>query len=113
LSIHDLGQVPRLTAAAAAQIPALWVLAAVAALLIGWLPRAVNAVWGVLAVLIVIGVFGDMLRLPQLLRDVSPFAPTSHVPSAAMPYGAAIVLCVVAVVGLAAGAVGLARRDIG
>lgn len=105
------GQVGRLTLGALAQTPAVWILGAVTVLLIGWLPRAASAAWGVLVACVVLGQFGALLSLPEALIDASPFG---HVPAVgnvtALPL---LVLAAIALVLAGTGLAGLRRRDIG
>ncbi|MEU3351853.1 ABC transporter permease [Streptomyces sp. NPDC037389] len=108
------GQVPRVLGAALAQLPAAWVLASVALLLFGALPRGAVAAWGVAGGCLAIGWLGPVLRLPGWVMDLSPFG---HLPK--LPGTAAVsVAPFVWLTGLAAllAAVGLAafrRRDVG
>src|SRR5262249_11391549 len=51
---HDAAQILRLTGAALAALPAVWVLGAVVAALFGLLPRAASAAWAVLGACVLI-----------------------------------------------------------
>lgn len=105
------GQLGRLTLAALAQSPAVWIVGAVTVLLVGWLPHAASASWGVLVTCVVLGQFGALLWLPQALIDVSPFG---HVPGIANITVAPLTVLTLIALGLAgAGLLGLRRRDIG
>ena len=65
------------------QLPAVWVMAAVGALL-GLLPRlVVGATWAVLAVVLFVTMFGEPLQLDQWVLDLSPFAHLPRLPAAA------------------------------
>ncbi|MCO5968544.1 ABC transporter permease [Actinoallomurus soli] len=114
LRVHDLGgQVPRLLGAALVQAPAAWVAAAIAMLLFGAAPRLAPAAWGVLGVFLLLGQLGPVLRLSQVVMDLSPF---THVPK--LPGGEAsatplLALAAVTAAITAAGLTGLRRRDIG
>jgi ABC-2 type transport system permease protein len=106
------GELPSLVAGALVQVPAVWVLAAVAVLLVGVLPRYAAAAWGALAVCMLITLLGSAMGLDQWVLDASPF---THLPR--LPGAAVTALPLVALVAVAAGlgAVGLAafrRRDI-
>ncbi|MFG3553792.1 ABC transporter permease [Micromonospora sp. NPDC047557] len=80
LSVGDVGrEVPRLLGAGLAQVPAAWVLAGLAALLVGWLPRFSVAAWAVLAGCLLLGQIGAVLKLSQWALDVSPFTHTPQV----------------------------------
>ena len=76
----DAAQIPRVLAAALLQVPAAWVIAAVALLLFGALPRATAAAWGVLALCLALGQLGPVVDLPQALIDLSPFAHSPSLP---------------------------------
>ncbi|WP_214107786.1 ABC transporter permease [Acrocarpospora catenulata] len=81
-----------------AQLPAALTLAGFVVLVFGALPRfAVALAWAGLVATIVWGMFGDMLGLPDAVRDLSPF---SHVP--AVPAVAATPGPILALVGVAA-----------
>ena len=107
------GQVPRVLAATAVQLPAVWLMTAIAVALFGLIPRLSGAAWGVFAVVVFITFIGALLRLGQWFMDLSPF---THIPAlpgadlALQPLGVLTGL-VVAVVGV--GFVGFRQRDIG
>jgi ABC-2 type transport system permease protein len=93
--------------------PAVWVLAGLAAALVGAVPRATGVAWGALGVCFVIGMFGQLLGLPTWVQDVSPF---QHVPpSPAVDVDAAplVVLLALAVAFTGAGLAAVRRRDVG
>lgn len=69
----DAGQVPRLTGAALVTVPAVLVLAGVALALFGTSARLAVASWGLVAVAVLVELFGELLRLPEWVRDLSPF----------------------------------------
>lgn len=105
------GALGRLTIAALAQAPAVWVIAAVTVLLVGWVPRAAAAAWGVVLACLAVGQFGGILRLPTGLIEASPFG---HVPGVGeMSLVPVAVLTAIAVALAALGLRGLRRRDIG
>ncbi|MEV0425189.1 ABC transporter permease [Micromonospora sp. NPDC050495] len=79
ISVHDAGQVGRMTAAGLAQAPAAWVLAGMAVLLFGLAPRLAPAAWALLAVCVLLGQLGAVLQLDQWLLDLSPFTHTPQV----------------------------------
>lgn len=105
------GQLGRLTLAALAQTPAVWIIGAATVLLVGWLPRAAAAAWGLLVACVVLGQFGAILSLPTAVIDLSPFG---HVPGVGQVTAAPLAVLTAIAVGLAVvGLVGLRRRDIG
>jgi ABC-2 type transport system permease protein len=115
LSAGDAGtQVPRLLAAALAQLPAALAVAGVAVLLFGLLPRScVGGGWAALALSAIILLLGPTLRLAQWFQDISPF---THVPKLPGGTGSTVPLAWLALIAVAlaaAGLGGLRRRDIG
>jgi len=106
---HELS---RVLAAAIVQLPAVWVLGAVAVALFGLLPRLAAATWGALAVCLLFGMVGAALQLNQWLLDVSPFTHIPKVPGTAVSATVLVWLVAVAVGLTAAGLIGLRRRDI-
>jgi ABC-2 type transport system permease protein len=112
-SIGDVGgQLPRAIGAAAVQLPAVWVLAAIAVAFVGLLPRLAAVSWGVLVLCLLIGLVGTAIQLNHWLLDLSPFTHIPHLPGgdvAALPM---ISLLIIAVALGAAGLLGLRRRDI-
>ena len=109
----DVGQIARIVAGALVLTPALWVLCGVTTLLIGYSRHAANAAWAVLAALVVIGLFGPLLELPQWVRNLSPFEHVPALPGSSFEIVPLVVLTAFAVVGLTVGVRALARRDIG
>jgi ABC-2 type transport system permease protein len=106
------GQLSNALSGTMAQLPAVWVIAAVAVLFFGLLPRWAPAAWGALAVCVLVMLVGTTLQLNQRILDISPFTHVPHLPggdAVATPF---IALIVVAVVLAAAGLTGLRRRDI-
>ncbi|MEV7892013.1 ABC transporter permease [Streptomyces sp. NPDC002817] len=114
LNVSDVGgQVPRVLGGALVQLPAVWLLAAVAVAVFGVLPRFTAAVaWTVLSLCVLFGQFGAALKLNQSLLDLSPF---THIPK--LPGGDAsatdlIWLLLLAAALVVAGLAGLRRRDL-
>jgi ABC-2 type transport system permease protein len=113
LGAGDVGRnLPRVLAGAVVQLPAVWVLAAVAVALVGLLPRLAPAAWGALAVCLVLGLVGAALRLDQWLLDLSPFTHVPRIPGGEPSATPLVLLVAVAVALTAAGLVGLRRRDV-
>lgn len=105
--------VPRLLGAAIAYAPAIWVVAALAAAVFGFAPRLADVAWGILAVYFVVGLLGDVLRLPGWVAKLSPFEQTPALPAAGFAPVPLAVLTVLAAGLVVAGLGGLRRRDIG
>lgn len=109
----DTAQIGRLTGAAVAFVPPLWVVVGVAFAVFGLVPRAVAAAWAALGLFVVIGFFGQLFGLPEWLMDVSPFQHVPRVPLDGFSLGSTLALLAVAAALLAAGFAGLRRRDAG
>ncbi|MEV0173531.1 ABC transporter permease [Streptomyces sp. NPDC050803] len=106
-------QVPRLTGAALAYTPALWLVVGLAIALFGLLPRAAVAAWAFLIVCFVIGLLGGVLDLPAWARDASPFEHIPHLPADDATIAAPLLLTALAAALTAAGLAGFRRRDVG
>ena len=111
-------EVARLLGAGLAQLPASLAVAGAAVVLFGLAPRAsVAGAWTVVGVLVLIALFGQVLRLSQPILDVSPFTHVPRLPGAAVTVhttGAPLLwLSLVVVALVATGLAGLHRRDIG
>ena len=70
------------------------------------------ASWAVLAVVVVIGIFAEVLRLPRWVRDLSPLEHAPALPAQAWRTLPVVVLTMVAVVATTAGMIGFRRRDL-
>ena len=88
------------------------VLVGVTIALYGLVPRMALAAWGVLAVVSVVALLAEVLRLPGWTRDVSPFQHLALVPAEAFRPVPALVLLAVAAALTAAGLTGLRTRDL-
>jgi ABC-2 type transport system permease protein len=111
---HAGTQVPRLLGAALAQLPAVLVIAAVAAALFGLLPQAcVPGGWTALAVAAILVLLGPTLRLAQPIQDVSPFTHVPKLPGGTLSAAPLAWLALIAALLAAAGMAGLRRRNIG
>jgi ABC-2 type transport system permease protein len=108
----DSGQVLRMLGAALVTIPAVLVLVGVTTAVFGWAPRFAPAAWAALAVIAVITLFGDVLRLPQWIRWLSPLEHTPRAPAETVQLVPLATLTAVAAALGAAGLWGLQRRDL-
>ena len=115
LAVDDVGgQAASLTGAALAYVPAVLVVTGVAVLAFGVLPRvAVAVAWGAFAATYVLGLLGELLDLPQIVRDLSPFAHVPVAPVVPVSAGPLVALALVALGLLAAGFAGFRHRDVG
>lgn len=73
------GKLPAVVGAAAVQLPAVWLLAAVTIGLFGLAPRFTPLAWGVLVGFIALYLLGSLSGSPQWLLDLEPFAHTPRV----------------------------------
>ncbi|MFJ3592032.1 MULTISPECIES: ABC transporter permease [unclassified Streptomyces] len=105
---HEL---PAVLGAALIQLPAVWVLGGVTALLYGTLPKAAPAAWGLVGICLALGWIGPALDLPQPVMDLSPFTHLPKLPGAELVWGPAVLLTVLAAALTAGGLAALRRRD--
>jgi len=106
------GQLPPVLGGVLAQLPAVWVLTAVAVLLFGVLPRFAAVAWGALAACVLLLLVGTTLRFNQRVLDLSPFTHTPHLPGGDLTWTPLVALTAVAVVVVAAGLTGFRRRNV-
>jgi ABC-2 type transport system permease protein len=111
--IDDLGQVPRLTGAAIAYVPALWIGAGIAFLVFGARPSWTAVAWGALGVFAVIGFLGQLLQLPDWVMDLSPFQHVPAMPAEGFSSVPLVVLTAVAAVLVGVGMAAFRHRDAG
>ena len=88
------------------------VLAGLAALLYGVLPRWASLAWLGLGLGVVVVFFGPLLHLPGWLQDLSPYHHLALVPAESFRWAPFLVLLVVAVALSGAGQTAFARRDV-
>jgi ABC-2 type transport system permease protein len=105
-------QITRLTAAGVATLPAVAVIGSIAVVLYGWRPRTVPMAWGVLGAVTVVAILAEVLRLPQWVRQVSPFTHLAGVPAEAVNWASVFWLLLLAGVLTVIGMWGFERRDI-
>jgi ABC-2 type transport system permease protein len=108
----DLASVGRSLVATVVQLPAVLVLAGVAALLFGLVPRLTGLAWAVLVWALLAGMFGPLLGLPEWALRFSPFGWVPAVPAEALGIGSLVGLTLVAAALGAIAAVGYRRRDV-
>lgn len=93
-------------------LPAVLVLSGLARLLYGVVPRLSQLAWLGLLLASVVLLFGEVLRLPQWLRDLSPFEHLAFVPAEDFRWAPFLALAAVASVLSVAGQLAFARRDV-
>ncbi|TDC14322.1 ABC transporter permease, partial [Kribbella albertanoniae] len=76
-SLGNVGrQVPRMLAAAAVQLPAIWLVTALVVALFGLAPKLITAAWALYGLFLLLGQFGALFNLPQSLINLSPYGHT-------------------------------------
>lgn len=93
-------------------LPAVWVMTAVALLVVGWLPKWDWLGWATLAFVILVGEMGDLIGLPGWVRDISPFAHLPKLPVEAMDWTPVLIETALAIVFILVAVLGFRRRDI-
>ncbi|TFV98177.1 ABC transporter permease [Leifsonia flava] len=107
------GTVTTITSAALAQLPAVFLLLALVALVFAIVPRlTIGLGWTLLLLAIFIGQFGGLFGLPEWARDLSPFSHTPIVTEANADWGSAWLMLGLAVVVAAASVLLVRRRDV-
>jgi ABC-2 type transport system permease protein len=101
-----------LVPAALAQLPAVWVLAGLAALLIGFLPRFAAAAWGLLGAFLLLSLVGTALRWNDVVLGISPFQHLARLPGGTFSVTPVVWLVAIALVAGVGGLAALRRRDI-
>ncbi|KJY21388.1 MULTISPECIES: ABC transporter permease [Streptomyces] len=113
LGLGHGGDVRTTVAATLAQLPAVWVIGALAALLHGALPAYAAAAWAVAGGALALGWVGPALDLPQGVLDLSPFAHLPRLPGAeSLSWAPLLALTALAAALTAAGLTALRRRDL-
>ncbi|MDI9883897.1 ABC transporter permease [Streptomyces sp. HNM0645] len=112
LALGHGGDLPAITGAALAQVPAVWTLAGVALLLYGAVPRAAAAGWAVAGLCLALGWVGPALDLPRAVLDLSPFGHLPRLPGPRMDWPPVLLLTALAVALVAAGLAAFRRRDL-
>jgi ABC-2 type transport system permease protein len=111
-SMADSGMVATLTGAALAYLPALWVTAGVAVLLVGLLPRAAMLAWVVPLYAGIVGYLGQILQFPNWMNNLSPFGHVPQVPADDLSLTPLLLLTVLAAGLVGAGLLAFRRRQI-
>jgi ABC-2 type transport system permease protein len=94
-------------------LPGVLLIAGVAVLLVGWLPRWSVLAWALFGFALLQAYLGDLLRFPDVLSGVSPFWHLPRVPAEQFTAAPGLSVLVLALALCVAGVLGLRRRDIG
>ncbi|MFJ5925264.1 ABC transporter permease [Kitasatospora sp. NPDC092948] len=105
--------VARMLGATLAQLPAVWLTAAVALAMYGLLPRWTPAGWAGYGVFVLIAWLGPILQLPQWVLDLSPFTHLPHLPGGTFEAAPLLWTTALAALVTLTGLTGLRRRDLG
>jgi ABC-2 type transport system permease protein len=103
----------RVLLGAIVQLPAVWVLAGLACLLVGLLPRATVVAWVAAGACLGLWFFGSLLGLSDAVLRLSPFQHVPQVPGSAVTATPLIVLSAIALLLTLAGLLGIRHRDLG
>ncbi len=102
-----------LIGAALAHVPAAVVFVSLTAVAFAAVPRVSIALgWGFLAVGLVLGQYGELMRLPAWLQDLSPFSHTAAMPVEAFDPIAALTMTGIALAGAGIAGYLLRQRDL-
>ena len=112
LDVGNTRKLGDLVLAGLAQVPAAWVLAALAMAVFGWVPRLTGLVWGLFAAFVLLVELGALWGLPHWLMDLSPFVHSPKLPGATGVLVPLTVLTAIAALLAAIGYVGWRRRDL-
>lgn len=96
-----------------AQLPAILLVAALAFLLMAWVPRMAVLAWVVVAWVLIEAFLGETLHLPNAVRAASPFFHLPVYPTEPWAAGPTVGLLAVAVAVFGLGFAGFRRRDLG
>jgi ABC-2 type transport system permease protein len=96
-----------------AQLPAMLLVAALAFLVVAWVPRLAMLAWLVVAWVMVEAFLGETLKLPGAVRSTSPFHHLPVYPTDHWTAGPGLALLALAAGCAALGFVGFRRRDLG
>lgn len=114
IAAGDVGAtLPTLMATAAAQLPAVWLPAAVTVAVFGLAPRFTPVGWGVLVWFVAVYLLGSLSGAPRWLLDAEPFAHIPRVGSGSVDSTALVWLLAIDVGLIAVGVAGYRRRDTG
>lgn len=112
MALSDVRWVLTITGAALVYLPAVLLVAAIAAVLIGLAPRSTGLAWIPVLWVVFIGWLGELLGIPSWLRDLSPVEISPSLPldplTWPVPLGLAAAVVALTVVAVA----GLRRRDL-
>lgn len=107
-----VGKLGQSLGAVAVQLPAVWVVTAIALLLFGVVPKYASLAWAVLSAMIVIVLLGSLGTFPQWLMDLVPFVHPPKLPGASFTLAPIAWLLAVTIAGTVLGLAAFRRRDL-
>ncbi|MFE6921659.1 ABC transporter permease [Nocardia sp. NPDC057663] len=107
-----VGKLGQSLGAVAVQLPAVWVVTAIALLLFGVVPKYASLAWAVLSAMIVIVLLGSLGTFPQWVMDLVPFVHPPKLPGASFTFAPIAWLLAVTIAGTALGLAAFRRRDL-
>ncbi len=110
--MEDVASLDLLLKAAFVNIPAMWIFVGFTILLIGWLPRYTSLAWGYLIYSFFVEYLGEMLKLPNWIVNISPFAHIPNIPAEEVRISVLIIMLTTTLLLSLAGFVGYNMRDI-
>ena len=75
-------------------------------------PSVTRAAWAVLGVTVIVGLFGQLLRLPQWVRSISPFDHVPALPAEDLTLLPIVILSLIAAGLIATGLWSFRQRDL-
>ncbi len=108
----DFGAIGRFAGAVLAVAPGVLLLGGVAVSLYGLAMRWAGLAWLLLVFCVVVLLFGELLRFPQWVRNLSPFTHFALVPAQPMAWAPVLIVLALAFGAGAAGVLGFLRRDL-
>jgi ABC-2 type transport system permease protein len=107
------GSIGDMLAGMLVQLPAAWVVIALAVTLFGVAPKFSTAAWAIGGLALLISFFGPIVNVPQLVLDISPFQHPPKLPGQPFAATPLLWLSLVSAAALAAGLLSWRRRDVG
>lgn len=111
--VGDAGYVTTMLGACLAQLPAIWVVVAVAVALFGILPHYTSVAWAIAGGLVIVALWGPILGLSQTAIDTSPFAHVPRIPGSDADLSPLLWLAAIAAVTVVVALGAFRRRDVG
>lgn len=108
----DMARLPGLTGDALAYTPAPWLMAGLAAMLFGLVPRMSGAAWAVLGACYVVALLGEAIKIPAWVIDLSPFERVPALPAAHFTAAPLVAITALALGFTAVGLTAFRRRDV-